>query len=245
MGIRAFVFDERAAPEHVDYHDWIQREIEGDPRGDWSKPETSSPPLRKWFDDMRSSFPLIGDAHPDDAFGTEYGFYKNAIDVVFASSVGEEAVLRAWKLADKHGLRLSVGGELLPRKAPKTSSDFHVTALHGSRPDTLRAVLDVCFVVFDPDIAHVAPSGARMWVLEQLQAAPWSKDRSILTGDRLRRWLDQYESRNLDELVSEMRFYRDLIFMRVEKRNSSSMVSPTMELAHKFSLPLEIYVDIA
>jgi hypothetical protein len=99
--------------------------------------------------------------------------------------------------------------------------------------------------VFDPDIAHVAPSKARTWVLERLEAGPWSKDQSILMGDRLRRWIDLFAARNLNALISEMKFYRDLIFIRVDRKNGSSMISPTMELSHKLSLPFEVYVDLA
>jgi hypothetical protein len=243
VGIRAFVFDERAALAQADYCDWIVREIKGAPKDNWHKPESSSPRLRKWFDDMRRSFPLIGDADPDDPYGTEYCFYCNVIDVIFAGSVGEEGVLQAWRLAGKHDLRLLVGEELLPRKAPKGKRNFHISVLDGGRPIPGIAP-NMCFVVFDPDIAHVAPGKARTWILERLEAEPWSKDQSILTGDKLRRWIDLFAARNLDPLVSEMRFYRDLIFIRVDRKNDSSMLSPTMELSHKLNLPFEVYVDL-
>jgi hypothetical protein len=192
---------------------------------------------------MRRSFPLIGDAHPDDPYGTEYCFYWNVIDVAFAGSVGEEGVLQAWRFAGKHGLRLMAGDELLPRKAPKGKRDFHISILHGARPRPGMAP-NMCFVVFDPDIAHVAPRKARTWVLEQLEAEPWSKDQSILTGDKLRQWTDLFAARNLDPLVSEMRFYRDLIFIRVDRKYDISLLSPTMELSHKLNLPFQIYVDL-
>ena len=86
VGIRVFVFDARAALAQADYCDWIVREIKGAPKDNLDKPESSSPRLRKWFGDMRRSFPLIGDADPDDANGTEYCFYWNVIDVIFAGS---------------------------------------------------------------------------------------------------------------------------------------------------------------
>lgn len=244
MGITVFVFDERAAVSQADYRDWIKREIKAAPKDAWNNPESSSPRLRKWFDDMRSLFPLIGDAHPDDSLGTEYCFYTNVIDVTFASSVGEEGILQAWKLADRHGLRLSVGDELLPREAPKTRCGLHIPVLHGRRRDALGMVPNVCFVIFDPDVANVAPSEARTWVLEQLDSALWSRDRTILEGDRLGRWVDLFVNRNLEGLISEMRFYRDLILVRVDKKDGSSMISPVMELTHKLNLPFEVYVDL-
>jgi len=41
-----------------------------------------------------------------------------------------------------------------------------------------------------------------------------------------------------------MRFYRDLIFIRVDRKNGSSMISPTMQLSHKLDLPFEVNVDL-
>jgi hypothetical protein len=118
---------------------------------------------------MRASFPLIGDADPDDPFGTEYCFYWNVIDVTFASSVGEEGVLQAWRFAEKHGLRLMVGDQLPPPTAPKGGQDFQISALGGRTVVPSSMAPDVCFVVFDPDISHVAPRQARTWVLGQLK----------------------------------------------------------------------------
>ena len=166
MGITVFVFDERAAPGQIDYSDWIWRELESAPKRGWNKPTTASPRLQKWFGDMRKSFPLIGD--PDDSFVTEYCFYKNVIDVVFASSVGEEGITQAWMLADRHGLRLLVGDELLPRAAPEGKRDFHISVLDGARPKP-GVVPNICFVAFDPDIEHVAPKKARASVLERVK----------------------------------------------------------------------------
>ena len=61
----------------------------------------------------------------------------------------------------------------------------------------------------------------------------------------VRQWDDELAARNLDPLISEMRFYRELIFIRVAKKNGSSMVSPIMELSHKFGLPLQVYENLA
>lgn len=243
MGVSIFVFDQRAAPEQVDYRDWIKREMEPKPNVDWNRPESSSPCLRKWFDDMRSSFPLIGDAPPDDPHGTEYCFFENVTDAIFASSVARKGVLLAWRIADRHGLRVLIGDELLARTAPEDDRDFYISVLDGRKSSKLGVTPNVCFVVFDPDIEHVAPGKARAWALKRLEAGPWSKDRAILAGQRLGQWLDQFGTSNLDALISEMRFYRDLIFIRVDRKVSSSMISPTMELSHKLDLPFEVYVD--
>src|SRR5258708_31382932 len=115
------------------------------PKDGWDKPESSSHRLRKWFDDMRKAFPR--EAHPDYTYGTEYCFYRNVIDVIFASSVGEEGVLEAWRLAEKHGLRLLVGDELLPRAASREKRDFYISVLDGPKPKP-GVSPNFCFVVF-------------------------------------------------------------------------------------------------
>jgi hypothetical protein len=61
----------------------------------------------------------------------------------------------------------------------------------------------------------------------------------------LKQWNDQFTARRLDPLVSEMRFYRGLIFIRVDKKKSALMISPMVELSHKLGVTLEVYVDLA
>jgi hypothetical protein len=245
LGISVFVFDKRVAKAQANYGDWVGSEIAAAPKNGWDKPESSSPRLRKWFGDMSKTFPLIGDTDPDDSYGTEYCFYRNVIDVIFASSIGEEGVRKAWKLAEKHGLRILIGDELLPPAAPRGKRDFHISVLHGPKPDKLGVLPNVCFVVFDPELARVAPSAARQWAFEQVKTAAWSNDQSFLSGNGLRQWNDQLAARNLDSLISELRFYSELNFVRVAQKNSSSMVSPIMELSHKLGLPLQVYVNLA
>ncbi|KRR23306.1 hypothetical protein CQ14_32300 [Bradyrhizobium lablabi] len=245
MGITVFVFDKRVAKAQADYGDWVGSEIAAAPKNCWDKPESSSPRLRKWFGDMCKTFPLIGETDPDDSYGTEYCFYRNVIDVVFASSIGEEGVRKAWKLAEKHGLRILIGDELLPAAAPRGKQHFHIPVLHGPKPDKPGVSPNICFVVFDPELTRVSPSTARKWALDQVETGAWSNDQSFPLGDRLSEWNDQLAARNLDSLISEMRFYRELIFVRVDQKNASSMVAPIMELSHRLGLPLQIYQNLA
>ena len=242
MGITVFVFDMRATPADSDYCEWVESQIKAAPKNGWDKPESSSDRLQKWFDDMRKTFPR--DADPNDPYGTEYCFYRNVIDVIFASSPGEKGVTEAWRLAEKHGLRLLVGDELLPRAAPRGKRDFHIAVLDGAKPKP-GVMPSVCFVVFDPEFAHVTPSDARKRIVEKLGTEQWSKEASILMGNPLGRWSDEFAALNPAPLISEVRFYRDLIFVRADKKNSSSLISPMMKLSHKVSLPLEVYVDLA
>jgi len=243
VGVGVFVFDERAALAQADYSKWVESEVRTAPKNGWDKPESSQPRLRKWFDDMCKSFPR--EAHPDDPYGTEYCFYKNVIAVMFASSVAEQGVIEAWRLAEKHGLSLLAGDELLPRTAPKGGRDFHISILDGRKPDKPGVMANVCFVVFDPELAGVNLGDSRKRVLELLETQPWTRDQANLVGPRLRQWHDQFAARRLDRLVSEMRFYRELVFLRVHSRDSGAMISPMMDLSHKLGLPLEVYANLA
>ncbi len=236
MGVSVCVFEECDASEASDPRTWIEREIKRASTVGQDKPELPSPRLQKWLEDMRSSFPLIGDAHPDDANGTEYCCYRNVIDVTFATSVGEQGIFRAWQLADKHGLRVAFGGDVLPRAAP-AEEDFHLPGLHGQASH-------VCFIVFDPDLERTSPRDARAWARQRLEAGPSDERPSILRSKRLKQWMDGYESRKLDGLISQMRFCGDLIFIRVSRKNSASMISPIMELSHALDLPFQVYTDI-
>lgn len=215
MGVSVFVFEERAASEASDLRSWIEHEIKKVSKVGQDKSELSSPRLQKWLEDMRSSFPLIGD--PDDASGTEYCCYRNVIDVTFATSVGEQGVFRAWQLAEKHGLRVAFGDDVLPQAAP-AEEDFHLPGLHGQASH-------VCFIVFDPDLKRVSPRDARAWARQRLEAGPSDARPSILRSKRLKQWMDRYETRKLDALISQMRFCDDLIFIRVSRKNSASMIS--------------------
>jgi hypothetical protein len=237
VGIRVFVFDERAALAQADYVEWVESEISAAPKDGWEQPEASSPCLRKWFYDMCKTF--ARDGHLDDPHCTPYCFYQNVIEVEFGSSVEEEGGLEAWRLAEKHGVRLLAGDELLPRTAPKGAKAeryFHISVLDGRKPDKPGAS-NVCFVVFDPVLAQVDIGNARKRILELLERQPQTKDPANLLGQRLRQWNDQFAARRLDQSISEMRYYRALIFIRVHRRDSGSLISPIMDLARKVSLP--------
>lgn len=236
MGVSVFIFEERAASKASDPRRWIERETKRVSTVGQDKPELSSRRLQKWLEDMRSSFPLIGDAHPDDANGTEYCFYRNVIDVTFATSVGAQGVFRAWQLAEKHGLRVAFGDDVLPRAAP-AEEDFHLPGLHGQASH-------VCFIVFDPDLKRVSPRDARNWARRRLEAGLSDEGPSILRSERLKQWMDGYETRKLHALISEMRFCDDVIFIRVSRKYSASMISPIMELSHALDLPFQVYTDI-
>jgi hypothetical protein len=235
MGVSVFVFEERVASEGSVPRSWIEREIKRVSKLGQATPELSSPRLQKWLEDMRSSFPLIGDAHSDDANGTDC-CYRNVIDVTFATSVGAQGVFRAWQLAEKHGLRVAFGDDVLPRAAP-AEENFHLPGLHGQASH-------VCFIVFDPDLERVSPRDARNWARQRLEAGPSDEEPSILRSKRLKRWMDGFETRKLDALISQMRFSDDLIFIRVSRKNSASMISPIMELSHALDLPFQVYTDI-
>jgi hypothetical protein len=103
-------------------------------------------------------------ADPDDPYGTEYCFYRKVIDVIFASSVGEEGVLKAWSLAEKAWFAPPGWRRATTSHSAERRTDFHISVLDGRKPDEPGVSPNVCFVVFDPELTHVWPSKAKKWV---------------------------------------------------------------------------------
>jgi hypothetical protein len=107
MSVMIVVFDPMVAPKSGDLSAWLQeRRSSGrgtDPMS-FTSPETSSELLRGWFRDMAKKYPRAEDADPDDLRGTEYSFFKDHIEVVFAGPVAEDGVKGAIQSAKQHGL---------------------------------------------------------------------------------------------------------------------------------------------
>lgn len=238
MGISAIVFEERAAPADGELWDWIRAQRATEPHGEWQRPETSSNILKLWFGEMRESFPLIQDADPDDLRGTEYCFYKNFVEIVFAGSVGEEGVVTAWKLACKHGLRMMVGDELLPRSAPEGERQVHITALDGSKARAeATGRRNVCIAILDP--AFAPASGTRQWVLDQLDVEAGSDDpSSIMASDRLKQWNDEFGALELSPVHIETKFFRRFILLRVRPNDLGNVAPAAIELAKRVRVGL-------
>jgi hypothetical protein len=194
---------------------------------------------------MQRTFPLLKDAHPDDPHGAEYCFYTNVIDVTFAGSVGEEGVVTAWKIADKYGLRVLVGDELLPRAAPTGERNFHISVLDGRKPSKDGIKPNIAFVVFDPQLTSSSSNDIKQWTLDQLALANWSADSSILGGDLLKQWNGEFTRFGLGSMSIEAKFFREFIFIRIDKKDVSTMVSATMKLSHKLHLPLFFFENLA
>ena len=76
----------------------------------------------------------------------------------FAGSVSEEGVVTAWGLAQKCGLRISVGDELLPRAAPEGERHVWITVLDGRKTPGVDTP-NICLAILDP--AFAPPSDAR------------------------------------------------------------------------------------
>ena len=242
-GYPHFCFDKCAPSTKGDLGLWIEAQISKAPKGSWQKPETSSAVLASWFEEIRQTFSSLKDAEPDDLYGTEYNFYEHVIDAAFAGPVGEEGVVLAWKLADKFGLRIMVGDELLPPSAPAGKRNFHITALDGpENPKSLHGVTNLCIAVIDPQFA---PQGdLKKWVVEQLSDAEGSKDSSTIETNRLRQWNDDFALRSADAKFDDVRFFRALVFARFQQGEMEKIVPVAMELSRKYRLPLLFFENM-
>jgi len=243
MGISTVVFDERVAPADGEVWDWIRAQREAAPVGAWQRPETSLGILNSWFREMRESFPLIQDADPDDLHGTEYCFYQNFVEVVFAGPVGEEGVITAWKLAYKHGLRILVGDELLPRVPSEGEKRIHISVLDGSKTRAeATGRRNACIGILDPAFA---PAGdAKQWVLDQLDVEAGSDDPSIVGSDRLKRWKDEFRALDLSHIPRETKFFREFILLRIRPKDLNTVIPELIELGKRLRVGLALFENL-
>jgi hypothetical protein len=244
MGIGVVVFEERSAPIDGDLIAWIRAQRKAELEGEWQSTETSSIVLNSWFNEMRETFPSLPDADPDNSRGTDYNFYKHFVQMDIAGSVGEEGVITAWKLADKYGLRILVGGELLPRSAPQGERRVHITVLDGGRVGTQSTGGPiVSIVILDP--AYAPFLATNQWVRNQLDVEEGSDDRSsIIASDPLKQWNDEFTTLHLGCVHIGMRFFRKFTLLRTRPKDLHSVAPAAIELATKLHLGLLFFEDL-
>src|SRR5262249_17756046 len=234
-------FEERPAPIDGDLGPWLAAQRSAQPKGESAKPETSSNVLNAWFREMREKFPPLANADPDDLRGTDYTFYKHFIYVVFAGPVSEEGVIAAWKLADKYGLRMSVGDELLPPSAPKGERHIHITALDGRKTCGQSTVApNVCIAILDP--AFAPASGTKRWVLDQLEDG--SGDTPLIASGRLKQWIDEFKALNLSDAYMETKLFQKLIVLGFHPRDLGKVAPAAMDLAIKLRVRLLFFENM-
>jgi hypothetical protein len=193
--------------------------------------------LNSWFDEMRKTFPPLGEADSDDRRGTNYTFHKNFIWMIFAGSVSEDGVVTAWKLAQKYGLRIAAGDELLPREAPEGERHVWITVLDGRKnPDVDTP--NICIAILDP--AFAPSSDARGWVLKQLNEAATDDASSSL----LRQWDDEFKALDVSNLVIETRHFQGFILLRFRPKDVHRISRAALKLCKRLYLGLAFFENL-
>jgi hypothetical protein len=240
VGISAVVFDEQAAPIDGNLSAWFKAERAAAPKGAWQRPKTSSNVLNSWFSEMRETFPSLYNSDPEDLHGTDYSFYKHFVRIDFAGPVGEEGVVRAWKLASKHGLRILAGDELLPRSAPEGERRIHITVLDGGKARAQSTgPPNICIAVLDPEFAPA--SGAKQWIIDQLDVEEGS-DNPIMESGRLKQWNDEFTVS--DSSCVHSKFYHKFILLRFRPNDLDRIAAAAIELAKRFHLGLLFFENL-
>jgi len=244
MGVTAVVFEEGPAPTDGDLWDWISAQRAAESKGEWRRPETSSNVLNLWFSDMRETFPSLPDAHPDDVRGTDYTFYKHFVYIDFAGPVSEEGVVTAWKLAHKHGLRILVGDELLPRSAPEGKRQLRITALDGSEVRAHSTIArNLSIAILDPTFAPA--SGTKKWVLDQLEME-WGGDNlpSIIGSSLLKQWNNEFGMLNVSCAYLEKEFFKNVVLLHFHPKDLDKIAPAVIELAKRLRLGLLFFENL-
>jgi hypothetical protein len=166
------------------------------------------------------------------------------VEIVFAGPVGEEGVVTGWKLAYKHGLRMLVGDDLLPRSAPEGERQAHISVLDGSKAraqSTGRR--NICIAILDSEFAPA--SGAKQWVFDQLDVEEASDDPfSIVVSSQLKQWNDEFRTLDLSCVQTEFKFFRKFILLRIRPKDLREVAAATVELAKRFHLRLLFFENL-
>jgi hypothetical protein len=239
VGVSAVVIEEQFASSKGDLRGWIRSSRATAANDDWRKPDTSSDALNRWFVEMTKEFPPIEEADVEDLKGSEYAFYQHFIEIQFAGPVAEHGVVSAWKLAQKHGLRLLVGDELLPKLAPDGERQTHITALDG-RQTALKAGMkqEIGIAIVDPAFAPL--SATQVWVREQLHAQSTDDVSLADLSPPLRRWHDAFA----DSIPARKQYLRSLVLLSFPPSELDKIAPLAIEAAQKLQLGLVFFEDL-
>jgi hypothetical protein len=249
LGVGAIVYEASVTPPEGDVATWMEGQHAAQPRRE-SRP--SSVMLNSWFDEMRKTFRPLDEADPDDRWGTEYSFYKNFISMNFAGSVSEEGVVTAWKLAQKYGLRISVGDELLPREAPEGERHVWITVLDGRKTPGVDTP-NICIAILDPAFAPpsderrwpLLPSDERRWVLKQLcEVATGDTSSPTSASSLLRQWDDEFQALDASNSVLETRYFQGFILLRLRPKDAHRISSAAIKLCRRLYLGLALFENL-
>jgi hypothetical protein len=142
MSYDLMVFDPAAGPrEPAAFMTWYRQQTEWAESHDYNNPETPTPALRAWFQEMIQSYPPmngpLASSNPDDPQVTDYSVGCVVIYAAFAWSQAEEAYRQMLELARKHRVGLfdtsSIDGAVW---LPKPNGAFEI-AFYASRRESI------------------------------------------------------------------------------------------------------------
>jgi len=242
MGIGVFVFEEDAAPARGDLPAWISAQLADESKAERPGLGMPSKALNFWFTEMRETFPTLSDADPGDLRGTDYSFRKHFVYMEFAGPIGEEGIIAAWSLAEKYGLRILVGDELLPRSAPKGERKIHISVLDGRKsPSQSDGTRNTNIAVVDP--AFVSAYGMRQWVLDQLALKEGRNTlQPTLPSESLRQWSDEFIALDLNGV--QILCFEKFILLRFPATDFDRINKAALELATRLHLGLLAFDDL-
>jgi hypothetical protein len=88
-------------------------------------------------------------------------------------------------------------------------------------------------------------SGARQWVLDQLDVEAGSDDPTpIMASDRLKQWNDEFGALELSPVHIETKFFRQFILLRVRPNDLGNVAPAAIELATRVRVGLLFYENL-
>ena len=109
MSYNLMVFNKAAAPKtRAEFMQWYEVQTEWTEEHSYDDPANTSVELRNWFMEVIQTFPAmngpLASEDEDNIYVTDYSIGKDIIYVSIAWSISEQAHIKMFALAEKHGV---------------------------------------------------------------------------------------------------------------------------------------------
>jgi hypothetical protein len=109
MSYNLMVFNKAAAPKtRAEFMQWYEVQTEWTEEHSYDDPANTSVELRNWFMEVIQTFPamngLLASEDEDNIYVTDYSIGKDIIYVSVAWTIAEQAHIKMFALAEKHGV---------------------------------------------------------------------------------------------------------------------------------------------
>ena len=109
MSYNLMVFNKAAAPKtRAEFMQWYEVQTEWTEEHSYDDPANTSVELRNWFMEVIQTFPAmngpLASEDEDNIYVTDYSIGKDIIYVSVAWSIAEQAHIKMFALAEKHGV---------------------------------------------------------------------------------------------------------------------------------------------